>query len=412
MKSSSVGKIVSLLLCGAMLTGIPVSAAPTLAERLDYKDYEDFSDIVYDMNYYSDYHSAKEEEYPAEGTKLSIDIYSISCKGAKPEIKQDAEKGNVLCWHEDTKALSSTVEVAQAGFYNLSFSYYPIDGNSLSISRGIKIDGEYPFDEASNFALCRRFVDSDRPKENNLGDDLMPQQEEVKTWLQEKIWDNQGAYGAPLEFYLTAGKHTVTLEYIDQPMLVSEIAFTAASKLPDYKEALSQYKANGAENAKETVRFEAEDFDRIVGKSASSILIASDSDETLTPKATVKKKLNLIGGSSWSTGGDSITWKFEVPKTGLYKIALRSVQNGNNGIPVYRTVEIDGEIPFAQMAGYAFPYNARWNTHIIGDGEEPYLFYLTEGEHTLKMTAAEGKKAEINQNIERQIQSFRLAIRI
>lgn len=401
MKSSSVGKIVSLLLCGAMLTGIPVSAAPTLAERLDYKDYEDFSDIVYDTNYYSDYHSANEEEYPAESTKLSIDIYSISCEGAKPEIKQDAEKGNVLCWREDTKALSSTVEVAQAGFYNLSFSYYPIDGNSLSISRGIKIDGEYPFDEASNFALCRRFVDSDRPKENNLGDDLMPQQEEVKTWLQEKVWDNQGAYGAPLEFYLTAGKHTVTLEYIDQPMLVSEIAFTAASKLPDYKEALSQYKANGAENAKETIRFEAEDFDRIVGKSASSILIASDSDETLTPKATVKKKFNLIGGSSWSTGGDSITWKFEVPKTGLYKIALRSVQNGNNGIPVYRTVEIDGEIPFAQMADYAFPYNARWNTHIIGDGEEPYLFYLTEGEHTLKMTAVEGKKAEINQNIEK-----------
>ena len=401
MKSSSVGKIVSLLLCGAMLTGIHVSAAPTLAERLDYKDYEDFSDIVYDTNYYSDYHSAKEEEYPAEGTKLSIDIYSISCEGAKPEIKQDAEKGNVLCWREDTKALSSTVEVAQAGFYNLSFSYYPIDGNSLSISRGIKIDGEYPFDEASNFALCRRFVDSDRPKENNLGDDLMPQQEEVKTWLQEKVWDNQGAYGAPLEFYLTAGKHTVTLEYIDQPMLVSEIAFTAASKLPDYKEALSQYKANGAENAKETVRFEAEDFDRIVGKSASSILIASDSDETLTPKATVKKKFNLIGGSSWSTGGDSIAWKFEIPKTGLYKIALRSVQNGNNGIPVYRTVEIDGEIPFAQMAEYAFPYNSRWNTHIIGDGEEPYLFYLTEGEHTLKMTAVEGKKAEINQNIEK-----------
>ena len=94
-------------MCGAMLTGIPVSAAPTLAERLDYKDYEDFSDIVYDTNYYSDYHSAKEEEYPAEGTKLSIDIYSISCEGAKPEIKQDAEKGNVLliCKKEDSSSL-------------------------------------------------------------------------------------------------------------------------------------------------------------------------------------------------------------------------------------------------------------------------------------------------------------------
>lgn len=401
MKSSSIGKITALLLCGAMLAGTPVSAAPTLAERLDYKDYEDFSDIVYDTNYYSDYHSAHAGEYPAADAGFSLDLFSFACEGEQPEIRQDEEKGSVIDWREGTGNLSFTAEVAQTGFYHLNFCYYPIDGNSLSISRGIKIDGEYPFDEASNFALGRRFVDADKPQVNNLGDDLMPQQQEVKTWLREKVWDNQGANSAPLEFYLTVGSHTVTLEYIDQPMLVSEISFTAASELPDYKDALAQYQTNGAKNAAETLRFEAEDIEHIVGKSASSILIASDSDETLTPKATVKKKFNLIGGSSWSTGGDSITWRFTVKKTGLYKIALRSVQNGNNGIPVYRTVELDGEIPFAQMAGYAFPYNARWNTHIIGDGEQPYLFYLTAGEHTLKMTAVEGEKAKIAQSIEK-----------
>lgn len=400
MKGSTIGKVISLLLCGAILTSIPVSAAPTLAERLDYKDYEDFSDIIFDTNYYSDYLSLHKDGYISDSTEIPLNVFSFTAEGSRPETVNNEEKGDVLCWRDDTKSLTYTVEVAKTGLYNLKFVYYAIDGSSLSISRGISIDGEHPFDEASNFALCRRFADADRPKENNLGDELMPQQEEIKTWLTARVSDNQGSYNTPLEFYLTAGKHTVTLEYIDQPMLVSEIVFTSVEELPDYKDVLAEYKANGAVESDETIRFEAEDFDRIVGKSASSILIGSDSDETLTPKATVKKKFNYIGGSSWSTGGDSITWSFNVNKTGLYKIALRSVQNGNNGVPVYRTIEIDDEIPFAQMAGYAFPYNSRWNTHTIGDGEEPYLFYLTKGDHTIKMTAVEGEETAIIQKIE------------
>lgn len=131
------------------------------------------------------------------------------------------------------------------------------------------------------------------------------------------------------------------------------------------------------------------------------MLIGSDSDETLTPKATVSKKYNYIGGASWTTGGDSISWKFSVKKAGLYKIALRSVQNANSGVPVYRTIELDGNIPFAEAAEYEFPYNARWNTHIIGKNGEPYLFYLTAGEHTLKMTAVTGNKTPIIQSIEK-----------
>ncbi|MGN0492202.1 MAG: extracellular solute-binding protein [Acutalibacteraceae bacterium] len=400
MKSSSIGKIVSLLMCGVMLAGIPVSAAPTLAERLEYKDYEDFSDIIFDTNYYSDYHSAHEGEYPPEDAEIPIDIFSFKETGKSPERTNDAQKGSVLAWRDDTEKLSYTFNVEYSGFYNLNFSYYPIDGNSLNISRGVRIDGEYPFDGSSSFVLYRRFVDSDKPKENNLGDDLMPQQEEVKAWFTEKVWDNQGISNTPLEFYLTAGAHTVTFEFIDQPMLISEISFTAAKELADYKAVLEQYKADGATEATETIRFEAEDIEHIVGKNSSSILIASDSDETLTPKSTVKKKYNYIGGSTWATGGDTITWDFTVKQTGLYKIALRSVQSANNGIPVYRTIELDGEIPFAQMAGYTLEYNGRWNTHTIGDGEEPYLFYLTKGKHTLKMTAVLGEKAKITQKIE------------
>lgn len=398
MGKKTCGKIISLLMCGAMLAGIPASAAPTLAQRLDYKAYDDFSNIAFNNNYYGEYLEKYADKYAPAGTEIKLDVFNFTAEGARPEEQQDGEKGRVICWRENTAALSFRFTAESEGLYSLAFSYFPIDGNTLGITRGIRLDGEYPFDEAENITLARRFTDSEKPRKNNLGDELMPQQNEVKVWLSERVWDNQGVYSTPLAFYLSAGEHTLTLEYIEQPALISEISFVAAKKAEAYKTVLKGY---STEEKGETLRFEAEDKDYVLGKSSSSVLIGSDSDETLTPKATVSKKYNYIGGASWATGGDSISWKFSVKKAGLYKIALRSVQNANSGVPVYRTIELDGNIPFAEAAGYEFPYNARWNTHIIGKNGEPYLFYLTAGEHTLKMTAVTGDKTPIIQSIEK-----------
>ena len=210
--------------------------------------------------------------------------------------------------------------------------YYCVDGNSQDIARGIMIDGEYPFDEAKNVFFQRSFIDSAKPKTNNLGDEVMPSQVEVKEWKTTAIYDNGGMYGEPLKFALTAGEHQLTLVFINQPVLISKITIKSAKNLPSYKQVKAEYKEKGYKNVKDSVRFEAESFDNILNKSASSILIASDSDATMTPLAITSRKYNGIGGGTWNSGGDSITWKFEVKKAGLYKLALRSVQNANKNI--------------------------------------------------------------------------------
>ena len=284
MGKKTCGKIISLLMCGAMLAGIPASAAPTLAQRLDYKAYDDFSDIAFNNNYYGEYLEKYADKYAPAGTEIKLDVFNFTAEGARPEEQQDGEKGRVICWRENTAALSFRFTAESEGLYSLAFSYFPIDGNTLGITRGIRLDGEYPFDEAENITLARRFTDSEKPRKNNLGDELMPQQNEVKVWLSERVWDNQGVYSTPLAFYLSAGEHTLTLEYIEQPALISEISFVAAEKAEAYKTVLKGY---STEEKGETLRFEAEDKDYVLGKSSSSVLIGSDSDETLTPKATV-----------------------------------------------------------------------------------------------------------------------------
>ncbi len=366
--------------------------AQSLAERLNYTDDSAVSDILFDTYYYSEY--LKDNDLGA-AVSFESDINIFSYVSGNPLIKEDKEKGRVIYTDHINSDITYNITVPSDGMYEFFIDYYCIDGNSQDISRGLKIDGEYPFEEAKNIFFKRSFVDSGKPKVNNLGDEVMPSQVEVKRWSTTAIYDNGGMYGEPLKFALTAGQHTLTLEYINQPVLFSKITIKSADELLSYKDLKADYKEKGYKNAKKSLRFEAEDYEKVYEKSASSILIASDSDSTMSPLATTSKKFNGIGGNTWKSDGDSITWKFYVEEAGLYKLALRSVQNANSGMPSHRRIEIDGKIPFAEMAEYLFEYDPKWQTKTVANGKEPYLFYLDEGEHTLTMSAVNGGLTDI-----------------
>ena len=366
--------------------------AQTLADRLNYTDDSAVADILFDTYYYTEY--LKDNDLGAADSFASdIDILAFEGNGL---VKEDKEKGKVIYTDHVNTDVTYKFTVPTDGMYEFFVDYYCIDGNTQDISRGIKIDGDYPFEEAKNVFFKRSFVDSEKPKVNNLGDEVMPSQIEVKRWMTSGIYDNGGMYGETLKFALKAGEHKITFAFINQPILTSKITVKNAEVLPTYKEKKAEYKKKGYKNAKKDIRFEAEDYDSIFDKSASSILIASDSDSTMTPLAITSRKYNGIGGGTWNAGGDSITWKFDVQEAGLYKLALRSVQNPNSGMPSSRRIEIDDKIPFAEMAEYVFEYDPKWQTNTISDDKgEPYLFYLDKGEHTIRMTAVNGELTDI-----------------
>lgn len=399
MKNSAV-KFISCAAAAAMiLSSLPRVYAKTLAEKLEYEDDASVSDILFDTYYYSDYIEDNAGYGSVSGARADIDITAFVSEGEKPEIREDAEKGKCVYWGENCSALSFEVEIPEKGFYEMHIEYFAADGNLQNISRGIKIDGDYPFEESKNIFLRRFYKDSGEPLTNSLGDEVMPSQNEIKKWTDTAVYDNQGLYSEPLRFALEKGKHTVTFLYINQPVLISAVYFTAPEDIPEYSEVLKEYEENGYKNAEDKMEFEAEDFDHVESKTASSILIGSDSDETITPKSVTKKRYNYIGGSSWASGGDSITWNFTVKESGLYKLALRTVQNANSGMPSFRKIEIDGKVPFAELKEYRFEYSSVWSTDEISNGDEPYLFYLEEGKHTLTMTAQNGGMTEIIEKI-------------
>src|SRR5690606_19545958 len=108
----------------------------------------------------------------------------------------------------------------------------------------------------------------------------------------------------------------------------------------------------------------------------------------MTPQADGAIRFNALGGSGWKDGGQKAVWKFHVEEDGLYKIAMRTLQNYEPNHAIFRTIYVDGEVPFSEMLHYRFPYQSGWQSTVLqNDEEEPYYFYLTKGEHTLAMEA-------------------------
>ena len=111
-------------------------------------------------------------------------------------------------------------------------------------------------------------------------------------------------------------------------------------------------------------------------------------DPSVTPNKAGSTIMNII---SWSKGGDAITYEFYVGKSGLYEIALRLKQDFRDGLPSIRRIEIDGAVPFEELANYSIKNDKKWRTETLSnESDEPYSFYLEEGKHTLTLMVAQG----------------------
>ncbi len=399
-KTSVVTKAASVALAVVLLlsSGSTVFAGKTLAENINFKEQIKLEDVLYNYNYFGDYVKEKEKDFSdVTDTEIKLDIHGYSAfKGAAPVAKTLEGKENVLYIPNENTSITWEFTVEKAGFYEITFEYLPVDGNSLPVTKGFQIDGKYLYDELSTIKFARHYVDSEKPRTNSLGDHVRPSQLEVQEWTVTDLYDAQGEYASPLKVALTEGTHTITMVHIDQPIAIASFSLTAPEQLKSYAEVKKEYETKGYKNATKAVRFEAEDKDHVLYKTDSSITIANSSDSTLTPQGVTSRKYNHIGAASWSTGGQEISWKFTVEESGLYQLAPRLYQAYGNGLSSTRRIEIDGEVPFEEFNEYVFVFEDGWQTKPLVDKDSnPYLIYLDEGNHTISMKVVTGQMTEV-----------------
>ncbi len=94
----------------------------------------------------------------------------------------------------------------------------------------------------------------------------------------------------------------------------------------------------------------------------------------------------------------------------MYEIGARFGQWFLNGIPVQRSVMIDGKLPFKEMNEILFPYKAEFQIAKFGvkDGSEPYLYYLEKGKHTIRMEVQVGAVGPLLESVTDNVRKMSL----
>lgn len=306
----------------------------------------------------------------------------------------------------ETGEISYRFNVEEEGLYNIKIAYYAVDGRSASVSKGIKVNGEYQFTEAKSFVLTRVWQDEYDINENHVDGkhDKKPSQIEKVEWREEVICNSEGYYDESYLFYFVQGENEITLIGDREPVVISTITLFQEKANISYQEALKQYEANKYQKCDAgQIIYKVQGESSFEKSSPSLTPVANYTSHKVEPYVNFLTRYNSIGGTNWRVAGDWISWEIEVPEDGLYQISVKYLQNFNRGKQSSRILYINDEIPFQECRNICFDYAGDWQNGTIGDENGAYWFFFKKGINTIKLQSTIGSYAttvrEVNEVI-------------
>lgn len=302
--------------------------------------------------------------------------------------KEEDGTGSFTAGEGQTQVLSYrqsaeyTVNVEAAGWYYIKLDYMAAGNNLSDFSADIKINGEQAYYEMKTIALPLSWQDEtkDFPKDG-YGDESAPQQKRVDGWQTTYLYNNTYSSALPLKFPLKAGENKIQVTNVSSDGLGLGALTVMAPDL-----GIPSYEEYRGEHSGELVSGMCEiNATQYTGKNSTQAILQYENNPVLTPHSNKYKVLNTL---NWTEAGTQVEYEFTVPQTGYYQLAFH-YKNKKNEFDAFETLRIDGEIPFAECINYRFaPTGSSWTNEVIkGVDEKPYLFYLTEGKHTLSLRA-------------------------
>ncbi|MBN2795605.1 MAG: extracellular solute-binding protein [Clostridia bacterium] len=275
------------------------------------------------------------------------------------------------------------VHVNENGLYYFGLDYKMDDSVLNNGTIKITIDGVQPFYEASTIDLPLFWQDETKNFIlDSYGDEALPIQKRKSGIYHTDFYNNLYYTVDPLCFYLSKGEHEIVIQNVSSSIFVpGDLTLTQPKAIPTYEAYYQDVPLKDI-----TISVNATEYTL---KNSSYVRLMSYDSPTVSPNDPVDKKLNIISGESWVDPGKEITFEVEVEETGNYKLAFHSLP-GKDDFQVFRTLRIDGEIPFKEVSAYGikdtkanlFSYETLSN-----EKGKPYEFYLTQGKHEISLRA-------------------------
>lgn len=372
----------ALVLTAVLLAGSVCGETMAAQRSGDAAERIDISAMVHDADSYSAYLAAHEgAKRPEAEVVISGGNYLEASEDFQVLRDYEGFSGDSLFTGEEG-SVTYEVDIREEGLYQIELLYYPIKGKNNTIERQVYINGEIPFEGSQYLEFSRVWTDAEEVRRDSRDNDVRPKQKESPEWRSSFLKDSDGYVTGAYEYYFPKGTNTITFTSVKEPVVIGEIRLTRERTPITYAEYDAANRAAGYREIQGYAgKVQGEDA---VLKSDSTLYPIADRTSSLTePYNASKTRLNTIGGANWKLVGQWITWEIDVPEDGLYQIMVKYRQNKNTGVTVCRSLEIDGESPFAEAEEFYFYYENEWQLSVLGDGEAPYYFYLSQGTHEL-----------------------------
>ena len=423
--------------------------------------------------------SALKDKYPTEAEMWDAIIKSDN-KTYKVDITDRNGNRAEGLYIPDSGVVEWTFDLAVTTKYNIHIEYYPVANKSASVERILLINGKVPFAEARYLDISKVWTTPYPLSELELDDDLDPnaikneaiaagfEQVSIKkqdganylvckmpeAWTktmskfvddydlrffrddidnneiresltQSPIWqtyslkDSNGFVQQPFIFAVEPGddgKARISLEGVNEPIVISNIKLTPITEYQSYAEYAAQHadKPDGTGSMK----IEAEYFS---ATSNQTIYPTADTTSAAnSPVATDKTYLNVVGGEKWQGVGQWIEYDFTVSKSGMYNIAMRYKQNILDGMSVCRMLYLYSDdsvqegaagyyngIPFDEATRLKFNFSDDWQAGKLSDGTTDFEFYFEEGvTYKLRLEVSLGAMGDIVRRVQEALDAI------
>lgn len=293
-----------------------------------------------------------------------------------------------------------TVEILEKGYYVINADYI-VTGHILNnITISIAINDEFQFDDAKTVDVVLYWEDQTKDfSVDTYGDETLPTQNKIEEWRYLDLYNNTYTSNEPLLFYFDEGINTITINNVSSGSLkLGDLEVNPPTYILSYEEYIANYDTHANEF---NLFVNAIDYTE---KNSSYVRLFSFGSPSVTPFDSVDSKLNVIDGNAWYKAGQEVTYEVEVPEDGLYDLTLHYA-NYKTDFEVFRSIKIDGEIPFREFMSYGFDYTpTKWKNETLSDElGNAYQVYLEAGIHTITFRAEKSEVSEYLRNMQLMI---------
>lgn len=365
-------------LAKALILGITTVATAMACPALVYASEEEAGYASERMNSGYSTVSAEYQREAYEGPDVVYGIEEIFRDGDAALIADTYgydKSGKVLSVEEGGR-INLELEVQKSAVYYMKLDYLANSTSILPVEADVQINGEYPFYEMRQQVLESLWTAKADKAYDSYGNEVVSIPDKVYEWQSKYIQDSTYRYTQPLGIELEAGKNIVTIELSEGTLLLGDISLTSQIQIAEYA---------GSELAEGSsiIEIQAEDF---TYRNTSSIHATCEFDPNLYPYETANRVMNTVDATSFSDGGQEITYEFQVEQEGNYYLAFHYSQSDKADFPVFMNVKLDGAIPNTEFKNHAFHYEKSYEMYTLTDAQgEKISVHLTPGTHTVSM---------------------------